>query len=173
MSSLHQYLYIFFSFKKNSPLPSYPSRGDRAPPGGVFELIDRFWSNLAQVVLTYVEIDWHCKNFDYSPSPPGGLFELIDRFLWNLAQMVLTYVGITWHYKNSNSSHLPIPPGGLFELIDRFWLNLEQMVLTYVSIDWHHKNSNSPPKYQYILWLNSTFGHILNAHASCSFVDET
>ena len=53
---------------------------------GIFELIDRFRLNLAQMVLTYVEIGWHYKNSNSTLTPrgvhgpPGGLFELIDLF---------------------------------------------------------------------------------------------
>ena len=56
----------------SSPFP--PSRGGFTPQKCIFELIDRFWLNLAQMVLSYVGIDWHFQFLNFLPLLPleGG-----------------------------------------------------------------------------------------------------
>ena len=91
-------------------IPPFPPslRGGPCPSArGLLELMDRFRWNLAQIVLMYVGIDWHCQKFEIPPFPPplrggpcpptGVLFELIDQFWWNLAKMVFTNVGMKWY----------------------------------------------------------------------------
>ena len=65
--------YVFFIFPNFPPNP--PLGGVSAPPGGVFELMDRFRWNLAQMVLNYVRIHWHCQKFETPPfpHPQGGV----------------------------------------------------------------------------------------------------
>ena len=55
------------------PLPPLEG-GGFTPQQCIFELIDRFWLNLAQMVLSYVGIDWHFQFLNFLPLLPleGG-----------------------------------------------------------------------------------------------------